>query len=57
VQDYFSDTSVVARPRRNKRSDQVKGFVVLPKRWIVWQTPPWLVVVLCAVAGAALGFR
>src|SRR5260370_12669735 len=25
-----------------KRSDQVKGFVVLPKRWIVERTIAWL---------------
>jgi transposase len=25
-----------------KRSDQVKGFVVLPKRWIVERTFAWL---------------
>ena len=25
-----------------KRSDQVKGFVVLPKRWIVERTLAWL---------------
>jgi transposase len=25
-----------------KRSDQIKGFVVLPKRWIVERTIAWL---------------
>jgi transposase len=25
-----------------KRSDQVKGFVVLPKRWVVERTLAWL---------------
>lgn len=25
-----------------KRSDQVKGFVVMPKRWIVERTIAWL---------------
>jgi transposase len=25
-----------------KRSDQVKGFVALPKRWIVERTLAWL---------------
>ena len=25
-----------------KRSDQAKGFVVLPKRWLVERTPAWL---------------
>jgi transposase len=25
-----------------KRSDQAKGFVVLPKRWIVERTMAWL---------------
>ena len=38
------DTEIV-RPkgmRSIKRSDQAKGFVVLPKRWIVERTIAWL---------------
>jgi transposase len=30
------------REREVKRSDQAKGFVVLPKRWIVERTIAWL---------------
>jgi transposase len=30
------------KPRIVKRSDQVKGFAVLPKRWIVERTIAWL---------------
>jgi len=30
------------KPKSSKRSDHAKGFVVLPKRWIVERTIAWL---------------
>jgi putative transposase len=47
LQTLFADAAYKAilpqlQPQIVKRSDQAKGFVVLPKRWIVERTLAWL---------------
>jgi transposase len=41
-----------------RRSDQAKGFVVLPRRWVVERTIAWLCVqrrLACSIGGKPIG--